>query len=48
MSEKDYEVYSKQAEYVEKVMKRFDDPTYDDEDKKTRADLVELMQKVYP
>jgi hypothetical protein len=31
---------------VEKVMTRFNDPTYDDEDKKTKADLVDLMGKV--
>jgi hypothetical protein len=27
-------------------MTKFDDPRYDDEDKKAKADLVDLMQKV--
>jgi hypothetical protein len=35
-----------QYSYVKQVMTKFDDPKYDDEDKASKAELVETMQKV--
>lgn len=46
MSPTDYETYSNQYIYVEKIMTKFDDPRYDEEDKETKADLMDMMQKV--
>jgi peroxin-19 len=45
LSSKDYETYSKQYEYVQKIMAKFDDPKYD-EDKQSKADLMDMMQKM--
>jgi len=46
LSAEEYETYSTQYSYVTKIMTRFDDPRYDEEDKKAKADLVDMMQKV--
>ena len=46
LSTKEYEIYTTQYSYVNQIMTKFDDPRYDDEDKKAKADLVDLMQKV--
>jgi len=46
LSTKEYETYSTQYSYVTQIMTKFDDPRYNDEDKKAKADLVDLMQKV--
>jgi hypothetical protein len=37
-----------QYSYVTKILKKFEDAKYDDEDKETRAELIDLMQKVRP
>jgi hypothetical protein len=44
----EYEAYSSQYSYVSKIMKKFDDPAYDDENKTSKMELVEMMQKVFP
>ena len=46
LSTKDYETYSTQYSFVTKIMTQLDDPKYDDEDKRAKANLVDLMQKV--
>jgi len=46
LSTNEYETYTTQYSYVTQIMTKFDDPRYDDEDKKAKADLVDLMQKV--
>jgi len=46
LSKAEYDGYEEQYFYVKQVMTKFDDPNYDDEDKATKADLVETMQKV--
>ena len=46
LSKAEYDGYEMQYFYVKQVMTKFDDPKYDDEDKATKADLVETMQKV--
>ena len=47
LSKTEYEGYEKQYAYVKQVMTKFDDPKYDDEDKTSKAELVEVMQKVH-
>jgi Pex19 protein family len=39
-------MYSTQYSYVTKIMNKFEDPKYNDEDTKAKAELVDLMQKV--
>jgi len=46
ISANEYETYSNQYTYVQKIMTRFDDPNYDEEDKQTKVDLMDMLQKV--
>jgi Pex19 protein family len=44
----EYKAYSTQYSHISKIMKKFDDPAYDDENKTSKTELVEMMQKVFP
>jgi len=46
LPQKEFENYSNQYGYVQKIMGKFDDPKYDEEDTQTKVDLMDLMQKV--
>ena len=46
LSKAEYEGYEKQYTYVKQVMTKFNDPKYNDEDKTSKAELVDVMQKV--
>ena len=46
LTDAEYRTYSTQCSYVSKIMTKFDDPIYNDEDKQAKTEVMDLMQKV--